>query len=170
MPRKTKAMLAAGGAAVAALIAVLIALAPVSVTYRLWRYRRDPDAVHMWPPPLCASGRANLPYLYAAFEKYGKDADVAKFRACIVAELRCIRRNQGEVTNEDNAYRDLPADPQLTSTIVRAYNQEPDAAIREDMLVYASELDYRAWFEIYAGMASGPHELPTTWASVPTLD
>lgn len=170
MPRKTKAMLIAGGAAAAVLIAVLVALYPITVTYRLWRYRRDPDAVHMWVPPLCAGGRANLPYLYAGFEKYGKDAGVAKFRAGIVAELRCIRRKQGEVTNEANAYLDLPADPQLTSTIVRAYNQEPDAAIREDMLVYVNELDYRAWFEIYAGMASGPYELPTTWASVPTFD
>lgn len=170
MPRKTKAMLAAGGVAVAALIAVLVALNPITVTYQLWRYRRDPDAVDMWMPPLCAGGRANLPYIYAAFEKYGKDADVAKFRAGIVAELRCIRRNQGKVSNQDNVYLDLPADPPLTSTIVRAYNQEPDAAIREDMLVYVGELDFRAWFEIYAGMASGLYELPHTWASVPTID
>ena len=95
---------------------------------------------------------------------------MAKFRAGIAAELRCIRREQGATTNEDNAYLDLPADPQLTQTIVRAYNQEPDAAIREDMLVYMGELDFRAWFEIYAGMASGSYELPTTWASVPTFD
>jgi hypothetical protein len=166
MPRKTKVALVVAGGAVVALIAAWIALSPISITYRLWRYRRDPDA--MWMPPLCAGGRANLPYIYAAFEKYGKDTDVAKFRAGIVAELRCIRRAQGEVTNEANAYLDLPEDPPLTSAIVRAYNQEPDAEIRDDMLVFLSEVDFRAWFEIYAGIAIGPYE--SKRLSVPTID
>ena len=165
--------LALAGTAVAligAAIALLIALSPIDVTYRLWRYRRDPDAVQSAPPRLCEHGRADLPYIYAAFDRYGEAADVAWFRAGIAGELRCIRRKQGAVTSEDNWYVDLPADPELTGAIVRAFNQEPDAQIREDILVFLNELDFRAWYAIFAGIAGGPHDLGGHLAWVPTVD
>jgi hypothetical protein len=153
-----------------AIVALVIYLHPIEVTYRLWRYRHDPDSFNTYLPQLCDRGAGVLPRLYDAFEEHGQRTDVAAFRVAIANTLRCIRRKQGPVTNEDNAYADLPADPRLFATIVRAYNQEPDAERRADMLVFMSELDFRAEFAIFAGMASGPYELPEPHTSVPTVD
>ena len=170
IPTRTKLVVATLAAFGVAAIVLAIALYPISVTYRLWRYRRDPDAVKLWMPPLCEAGHADVPYIYAAFAKHGNDPDVARFRAGILAELRCIRRKEGEATNEANWYRDLPAEPELTSTIVRAFTQEPDPAIRHDMLVFINELDFRAWFAIWAGMASSDRDTQDIGERVPPID
>jgi len=140
------------------LVGVLV-LAFVTSTawYRLWRYRRDPDSVVVYEPPLCSRGPAVLPAIYDAFEAHGGDADVGKFRLAVVAELRCLRRHQGDVVSADNERRDLPEDRRLFETIVRAWNQEPSAEIRDDMRTFMSELDFRAWYAIWAGIQSGPH-------------
>jgi hypothetical protein len=138
-------------------IAAAIAWAYVSSTdwYVLWRDRRDPDAN---TTKLCETrGRGALPAIYRAFDDHGNDADVAKFRVAIVDELRCIRRKAGDEVSADNETLDLPEDRQLAETIVRAWNQEPDAKLREDMITFMSELDARAYFAIWAGIQAGPH-------------
>ncbi len=144
-------------AVVGVTIAAAIAWACVSSTdwYTLWRDRRDPDPN---TTKLCETrGRGALPAIYRAFDEHGSDAGVAKFRVAIVDELRCIRRKAGDEVSADNEKLDLPDDRQLVDTIVRAWNQEPDAKLREDMVTFMSELDARAYFAIWAGIQAGPH-------------
>jgi hypothetical protein len=138
-------------------LAGAIAWAYVSSTdwYTLWRDRRDPDAN---TTKLCETrGNGALPAIYRAFDEHGSDTDVAKFRVAIVDELRCIRRKAGAEVSSDNEKLDLPEDRRLTETIVRAWNQEPDAKLRDDMITFMSELDARAYFAIWAGIQAGPH-------------
>ena len=123
--------------------------------YTLWRDRRDPDAN---TTKLCETrGRSALPAIYRAFDEHGSDTDVGKFRVAIVDELRCIRGKDGDEVPADNEKLDLPEDRQLAETIVRAWNQEPDAKLRENMITFMSELDARAYFAIWAGIQAGPH-------------
>jgi hypothetical protein len=165
--RMGKVALAILGAALVAAIA--IAYVTSTAWYRLWRYRRDPDAVVVYEPPLCERGPSVLPAIYRAFDEHGADADVGKFRLGIVSELRCIRRHEGEDTNEANAYLDVPDEPRLVDTIVRAWNQEPDVAIRGDMWSFMPELDFRAWFGVWAGIERGPHPLRGKLFEVPEV-
>lgn len=158
-------------AAVVLLGAIAASYVSSTAWYRLWRYRRDPDSVVVYMPPLCSRGPSVLPAIYDAFEAHGSDADVGKFRLAVVAELRCIRRNEGDVVSSDNERRDLPEDRRLFDTIVRAWNQEPSAEIRDDMLVFMIELDFRAWYAIWAGIQSGQHPLQGLHGgSVPSQD
>jgi hypothetical protein len=138
-------------------LAAAIAWSYVSSTdwYTLWRDRRDLDAN---TTKLCETrGRDALPAIYRAFDEHGSDTDVAKFRLAIVDELRCIRRKDGAEVSSDNEELDLPEDRRLAETIVRAWNQEPDAKLRENMITFMSELDARAYFAIWAGIQAGPH-------------
>jgi hypothetical protein len=156
--------------AVVVLVGIIVwrVTAPSAVERQLRAYRTDPEAVNVMFPALC--DRRYLPAIYDAFEAHGNAPDVAKFRAAVVAELLCVRRKPGAVTDEDNWYSDLAADPRMFSTIIRAYNQEPDPEIRKEMLLPLSGVDFRARFAIYAGLASGPHGLPHGDDSVPGID
>lgn len=153
----TKLIAAVLGAAL--VVGIAFEIVKSTVSYQLWRYRRDPDSVQVFTPPLCSRGPSVLPAIYDAFEAHGGDPDVGKFRLAIVHELRCIRRKQGDVVSTDNERRDLPEDRRMFDTIVRAWNEEPSAVIRQEMLAFMDELDFRAWYAIWAGIQSGPHPL-----------
>lgn len=157
------------GVVVAALVTLWIWLHPIDVTYRLWRLRSDPDPV-VYQPELCAKGPSVLPHIYEAFDEYGDRDDVEGFRVAVAATLRCIRSQQAPIVIEQSLYFDAPADPQLFATIVKAFDQEPDVERRGAMLTFMWELDFRARFAIWAGIASGPRTIPYPWDQVPSID
>ena len=161
MTRKAKLAIAGVGVLVVAFVVVYVELAPFGIRYRLWRYRKDPDAVNALFPTLCAEeGRDALPYIYEAFAAHGGDDDVAKFRLGVLAELACLRRKEGPVTNEDDWYADLEDEPKLIETIVDAFEHEPSSEIRDEMTLSLDELDFRAQYEIWAGMRAGARPMP----------
>lgn len=155
---------------IAAIVTTLIVLHPIDVTYRLWRLRSDPDP-QVYLPDLCAKGPSVLPHIYEAFEKHGARDDVEGFRVGVAATLRCIRYAQvSPVVISEHVYSDAPADPKLFDTIVQAFNQEPSEERRGAMLTFMWELDFRARFAIWAGIASGPHRIPHPWDQIPSID
>jgi hypothetical protein len=170
MSRRRRLRIGILTALAAAIAAMLIVLHPIDVTYRLWKYRRERD-VKVYLPELCDKGPSVLPHIYEAFEKHGARDDVAGFRLAVSATLRCIRVDTvGVQVLTERAYADAPVDQQLVDVIVRAFNQEPDPELRHDMLVFMWELDFRARFAIYAGLARGPHPIPSPYDSVPSVD
>jgi len=155
---------------VTAIIAIVVYFHPIDVHYRLWRYRRDPKGFNTFIPQLCEKGNRVKPTVYEAFASHGKSTDIAAFRVAIAATLRCLRYREGRTVITEHVYQDLPEDPRLFDTIIRAFNQEPDETLRGDMLTYMWELDYRAHFAIYAGLLASPHPIPRPYDMVPSLD
>jgi hypothetical protein len=155
---------------VAAAVTICIVFHPIDVTYRLWRYRSEADP-YLYIPDLCEKGPSVLPHVYEAFDEHGARDDVEGFRVAVVHTLRCVRyRNVGPTYIGDHVYFDAPVDPKFVDVIVRAYHQEPSAERRHDMHVFMSELDFRAWFAIYAGFARGPHAIPYPYEGLPSVD
>ncbi len=173
MTRKAKLAIGATGVLVVTLVVVYVVLSPIGIRYRLWRYRRDPDAVNALFPTLCgAEGRDALPSIYEAFAAHGREEDVANFRLGVVAELACLRRKEGPVTMEDDWYTDIKDEPKLVQTIVDAFEQEPNNDIREEMTLSLDELDFRAEYEIWAGMRAGARPMPRKYifGGTPSVD
>jgi hypothetical protein len=76
------------------------------------------------------------------------------------------------VTMEEDWYADIKDEPKLIATIVDAFEQEPSSDIRDAMSLDLSELDFRAEYELWAGMRVGARPMPQKYifGHTPSID
>jgi len=148
---------------------------PVTVQYLLWRHRHDHDSFNRLLPTLCELGPRSREPVLRAFDAHDRGDDVAAFRVAVVHTLRCLRYQQVAAEIESGAfehvrYADVPMDQAAVDAIVAAYASEPDPALRDEMMVYLGELDFRSRFTIFAGFIDSDHEIPDPWFPPPGID
>ena len=148
---------------------------PVTVQYLLWRHRHDADSFNRFLPTLCELGPRSLEPTLQAFDEHGQNEDVAAFRVAVVHTLRCLRYREVSAAIDSPVieivrYADVPADPLVVGTIVAAYAAEPDPALRDEMMVYLDELDFRTRFAIFRGLVETAYEIPDPWFTPAGID
>jgi len=148
---------------------------PIATHYLLWRYRCDVNSFNRFLPGLCELGPDVVEPTLRAFERHGDKSDVAAFRVGVMHTLRCLRYQQaGEAIGDPYigsvAYADVPLDTDQATVMVAAYAQEPDPALREEMMTYLGELDFRARFAIFGGLLQTDYPLPDPWFPPPGVD
>jgi len=141
---------------------------PLTVQYLLWRHRHDADSFNRLLPTLCELGPRSLEPTLGAFDEHGEEEDVAAFRVAVVHTLRCLRYQQVSSESDNGAiqhvrYADVPVDRSVAAVITAAYAAEPDPALRDEMMVYLDELDFRTRFAIFRGFLQTRYEIPDPW-------